>query len=88
MLEHFGHAVEGRGNVANIVCPVHKWTYDLDGRLMGAPEFERNPDTGLIDTPLQNWHGLLFEGWDVPRSLEFLLAIRVGHELAALRYAS
>jgi len=33
-------------------------------------------------------HGLLFEGWDVPRVLGFLLATKVGHELAALRYAS
>jgi phenylpropionate dioxygenase-like ring-hydroxylating dioxygenase large terminal subunit len=68
--------LEGRGNVANIVCPVHKWTYDLDGRLMGAPEFDRNPEMGLVDTPLANWHGLLFAGQrDVARDLaDFPLA--------------
>jgi len=68
--------LEGRGNVANIVCPVHKWTYDLDGRLMGAPEFDPNPETGLVDTPLQTWHGLLFAGTrDVARDLaDFPLA--------------
>ncbi len=54
--------LEGRGNVRNIVCPVHKWTYGLDGKMMGAPEFDRNPDMGLIETPLTSWHGLLFKG--------------------------
>jgi len=54
--------LEGRGNTRNIVCPVHKWTYGLDGRMMGAPEFDRNPDMGLHETPLTNWHGLLFKG--------------------------
>src|SRR3954466_8887501 len=23
--------LEGRGNTANIVCPLHRWTYDLKG---------------------------------------------------------
>ena len=26
---------------ANIVCPLHRWTYDLDGQLLGAPHFAR-----------------------------------------------
>jgi phenylpropionate dioxygenase-like ring-hydroxylating dioxygenase large terminal subunit len=54
--------LEGRGNASNIVCPVHKWTYDLDGRLLGAPEFDQNPGLGLIGTPTRSWHGLLFAG--------------------------
>jgi phenylpropionate dioxygenase-like ring-hydroxylating dioxygenase large terminal subunit len=54
--------LEGRGNVRNIVCPVHKWTYGLDGSLMGAPEFDQNPHMGLTQTPLTSWHGLLFRG--------------------------
>jgi phenylpropionate dioxygenase-like ring-hydroxylating dioxygenase large terminal subunit len=66
----------GRGNAQNIVCPVHKWTYDLDGRLMGAPDFAANPEANLASTPLQNWHGLLFAGKrDVARDLaDFHLA--------------
>jgi glycerol-3-phosphate dehydrogenase (NAD(P)+) len=42
-----------------------------------------------LDLPIvRAMHALLFEGWEVPRVLQFLLAIPVGHELAALRYAS
>ena len=26
--------LEGRGNARNIVCPVHRWTYGLDGALL------------------------------------------------------
>ena len=52
----------GRGNGgANIVCPLHRWTYDLEGRLLGAPHFEDNPCLDLGRTPLAQWNGLLFE---------------------------
>jgi len=27
----------GKGNAQNIVCPIHRWTYDLQGELLGAP---------------------------------------------------
>ena len=54
--------LEGRGHTQNIVCPVHRWTYDLEGRLMGAPEFETNPEMPLKSTPLSSWQGLLFRG--------------------------
>ena len=54
--------LEGRGKVRNIVCPLHRWTYDLQGRLLGAPEFAATPDLPLPCTPLRSWHGLLFAG--------------------------
>jgi len=54
--------LHGRGNAPNIVCPIHRWTYDLKGGLMGAPLFEDKPCLKLQSTPLQHWHGLLFEG--------------------------
>lgn len=54
--------LNGRGNSKNIVCPLHRWTYDLKGELLGAPHFEDNPCLNLGKTPLQNWQGLLFEG--------------------------
>src|SRR5947199_6924444 len=28
--------LKGRGNAENIVCPLHRWTYDLQGKLLGA----------------------------------------------------
>lgn len=54
--------LKGRGNTRNIVCPVHRWTYDVDGKLLGAPHFSHNPCLDLGKTPLQNWNGLLFAG--------------------------
>lgn len=54
--------LEGRGNTKSIVCPLHRWTYALDGTLLGAPHFDRNPCIHLEKTPLQSWNGLLFDG--------------------------
>ena len=54
--------LEGKGNSQNIVCPLHRWTYDMEGGLMGAPHFPDNPCLNLGKTPLQNWQGLLFAG--------------------------
>ena len=52
----------GRGNAQNIVCPIHRWTYDLTGELLGAPHFADKPCANLARTPLANWNGLLFDG--------------------------
>ena len=54
--------LKGRGNIPNIVCPIHRWTYDLRGTLLGAPHFADNPCLHLGRTPMQNWNGLLFDG--------------------------
>jgi phenylpropionate dioxygenase-like ring-hydroxylating dioxygenase large terminal subunit len=54
--------LEGCGNIRNIVCPVHRWTYALDGKLLGAPHFARNPCLDLGQTRLSSWNGLLFAG--------------------------
>ncbi|HTQ02149.1 MAG TPA: aromatic ring-hydroxylating dioxygenase subunit alpha [Casimicrobiaceae bacterium] len=62
--------LSGRGTASNIVCPIHRWTYDLRGELLGAPHFPDNPCLNLKRTPLQNWNGLLFDGpRDVARDL-------------------
>jgi phenylpropionate dioxygenase-like ring-hydroxylating dioxygenase large terminal subunit len=67
--------LEGSGNARNIVCPLHRWTYDMSGGLLGAPHFPENPCLHLNKTPLQNWNGLLFAGQrDVGRDLESLAA--------------
>jgi len=63
----------GRGNTQSIVCPIHRWTYDLGGKLLGAPHFANQPCEQLGRTPLQNWKGLLFDGpRDVARDLSRL----------------
>jgi choline monooxygenase len=62
--------LQGRGNATNIVCPLHRWTYDMQGELLGAPHFPDNPCLNLGRSELQNWHGLLFSGKrDVARDL-------------------
>jgi phenylpropionate dioxygenase-like ring-hydroxylating dioxygenase large terminal subunit len=54
--------LKGRGNTrSHIVCPLHRWTYDLHGQLVGAPHFDHDPCLNLRNYPLQDWHGLLFE---------------------------
>lgn len=64
----------GRGNASNIVCPLHRWTYDLKGELIGAPHFPETPCLNLSKTPLQHWNGLLFEqnGYNVMDKLATL----------------
>jgi glycine betaine catabolism A len=48
-----------------IQCPYHAWTYDLDGRLRGAPHMEEVADFNKADWPLLpahlvEWEGFLF----------------------------
>src|SRR5690606_20177670 len=64
----------GRGNANTLVCPLHRWTYDLKGELIGAPHFGETPCLNLSKTTLQNWNGLLFEqnGVDVAGILSSL----------------
>ncbi|QXL84674.1 aromatic ring-hydroxylating dioxygenase subunit alpha [Comamonas sp. NLF-1-9] len=53
---------EGKGHAGgNIVCPIHRWTYDGGGKLLGAPHFASNPGLNLQSWPLREWNGLLFE---------------------------
>ena len=54
--------LRGRGTTGgHIVCPLHRWTYELDGQLLGAPHFASDPCLNLNNYPLQRWNGLLFE---------------------------
>ena len=57
-----GLLLDGKGNNANIVCPLHRWTYDLNGKLLGATDFDVTPECSLPRTPLTRWNGLLFAG--------------------------
>ena len=45
-----------------VSCPYHAWTYDLSGRLKGAPGFRDVPsfeadEHGLVELPVSAWHG-------------------------------
>ncbi len=70
--------LRGRGSTReqqqHIVCPLHRWTYNLHGRLVGAPHFAEDPCLHLRNYPVQNWNGLLFEhnGRDVVADLKRL----------------
>ena len=61
-----GGNVNTHGNLAatggNIVCPLHRWTYNPSGELLGAPQFDSTPCMNLERFRLRDCHGLLFEG--------------------------
>jgi len=64
----------GRGNARALVCPLHRWTYDLRGELIGAPHFAATPEFKLSSTAMNAWNGLLFDraGADPARMLQTL----------------
>ncbi len=68
--------LNGRGSSRqnHIVCPLHRWTYNLQGELIGAPHFEQDPCLNLKRYPVRNWNGLLFEdnGRDIAQDLSGL----------------
>jgi len=54
--------LRGRGNTrSNIVCPLHRWTYDLKGELIGAPHFADDPCLNLNNYKTRTWNGMVFE---------------------------
>ncbi|MDE2081124.1 MAG: aromatic ring-hydroxylating dioxygenase subunit alpha [Burkholderiales bacterium] len=71
--------LKGRGHTGpQVVCPLHRWTYDLHGHLLGAPHFDHDPCLNLRNYPLQSWNGLQFEhnGRCVATDLQALGAAR------------
>ena len=56
---------EGRGNGQRLVCPYHHWSYDLEGKLAGAPRMDVHKsfdkkDCHLPEFAAEEWHGFLF----------------------------
>jgi phenylpropionate dioxygenase-like ring-hydroxylating dioxygenase large terminal subunit len=67
--------LRGRGHTrSNIVCPLHRWTYDLHGQLVGAPHFDHDPCLHLNNYKVRTWNGMVFEdnGRDIAADLAHL----------------
>jgi phenylpropionate dioxygenase-like ring-hydroxylating dioxygenase large terminal subunit len=48
--------LQGSGTAKNIVCPIHRWTYDSGGELIGAPHFPAEfPRRGGQPRPIACW---------------------------------
>ncbi len=57
--------VEGRGNMRRAICPYHAWTYDLDGKLIGAGHMQqtdsfRKEDYCLPEIRTEVWNGWIY----------------------------
>jgi len=86
---------EGRGNVASLQCPYHRWTYRLDGQLLAAPNMD-GIDGFTVDEiclpPLavDTWLGWVFVNMKVDAAplapqLTGLEAICAAYDLASMQ---
>jgi phenylpropionate dioxygenase-like ring-hydroxylating dioxygenase large terminal subunit len=74
LCRHRGHtlAEECIGNTKKFVCPYHRWTYALDGNLVGAPrmndaiEIRRlREESRLPLLRIESWYGFIFVNFDL-----------------------
>jgi phenylpropionate dioxygenase-like ring-hydroxylating dioxygenase large terminal subunit len=69
--QHRGMQVaDDAGNCTKFTCPYHQWSYDLTGRLLGAPAMERTEHFDKKDFPLpplkvELWQGFVFVHFDL-----------------------
>ncbi|MCB0037025.1 MAG: Rieske 2Fe-2S domain-containing protein [Anaerolineales bacterium] len=68
-LHRAGPVASGRGNRKSLQCRYHGWTYDLNGRLLNAPEFEgvqnwRKEDFCLTAVRVTAWGPFIFVNLD------------------------
>ena len=71
---HRGHELlpeEASSGHRAIVCPYHAWSYDLAGRVVGAPGFRGvdgfDPGShGLVELPVSEWCGWVFGHGSLP----------------------
>lgn len=53
--------LKGRGNIGSVItCPIHKWTWDLDGKIKGARGFQKTCEKNLRSRDIFKWNGHLF----------------------------
>lgn len=68
--QHRGHKlIEGTGNKKLLVCPYHRWSYDLDGDLKSAPNSQNVPgfeqhNICLSSIRVENFLGFVFINLD------------------------
>jgi phenylpropionate dioxygenase-like ring-hydroxylating dioxygenase large terminal subunit len=52
-----------RGSLKSVLtCPIHKWTWNLDGKIRGARGFEKTCEMDLETKKIHSWQGHLFGG--------------------------
>lgn len=59
---------EGKGNAKLFMCPFHRWTYNLDGTLLGVavqeiPNFDKK-NCRMPQVQLEVWQGFVFVNFD------------------------
>lgn len=64
---------DGVGNKKLLTCPYHKWVYNLDGRLRGAPYMDQaegfdRKDCNLPEFKLETWNGFIFINFNADAS--------------------
>ena len=74
------------GNTTTFACPYHRWSYGLDGELVGIPEFKEGyheqldrTKWGLIDVPqMAVYKGSIWATWDAkaPPFLDYVGGMR------------
>lgn len=62
-LHRMSTLLEGTGNAKVIVCPYHAWSYELDGRLRGAPHMQGNPGFCKDHQRLPELKVEIWQGW-------------------------
>lgn len=93
-----GPVTSGEGSCAGFKCGYHGWSYALDGRLLGTPEFDgvqcfNKQENRLPEFKVETWCGLVFVNLD-PQSASLSdiledLPARVGaRDMASLRLAA
>ena len=55
--------LEGKGSCEKIICPYHGWTYDIEGKLIGAPHMHQNPNFNPKDFVLPRIRCEIWQGW-------------------------
>jgi phenylpropionate dioxygenase-like ring-hydroxylating dioxygenase large terminal subunit len=61
-LHRWAPVATGCGNAKRFSCPFHKWTYDLDGQLLGAPLMDEAADFDAKDWKLPELRSEVVDG--------------------------